>query len=114
LSYQEEHAAIGLLSTFLLRLRYLSNLFDFCFFLFFKKTPFVLPKTKVKSCRAWFLFLLSTFINENRRFSHDFLLYCLFLLLFSEKMATQKTKKKTFSFIFIFIKTKGLHYFPFH
>jgi len=76
----------------------------FVVFLFFKKTPFVLPQTKVKSCRAY-VFASSIFsINENRRFCHGiYFLCCLFYFVaFSGKMVTQKTQKKKNIVLFSF------------
>jgi len=64
--------------------------------LFFKKTPFVLPQTKVKSCRAY-VFPSSIFsINKNCRFCHDiyFLCYLFYFVVFFGKMVIQKTQEE--------------------
>jgi len=80
---------------------------SFVFFPFFKKTPFALPRAKVKSCRASVFASSIYIINEKCRFHHDllpFLYIFVFIIAFSGKMATQKTKN-SFSF---FINSKSL------
>jgi len=73
------------------------------FFVFYKKTPLVLPQTKVKSCRAY-VFASSIFsINKKSSFlSRHLLFYVVYfiLVLFLEKMVIQKTQKILFSFPF--------------
>jgi len=66
------------------------------FFCFFKKTPFVLPQTKVKSCRAYVLVQVFSALIKIVVFITTFtFLCCLFYFVaFSGKMVIQKTQKK--------------------
>jgi len=78
-------------------------MFVFCFFSFFKKTPFALPRAKVKSCRASVFASSIYIINEKCRFYLDLLLFLyifVFIIAFSRKMVTQKTKKFILFFFF--------------
>jgi len=66
------------------------------FFCFFKKTPLVLPQTKVKSCRAY-VFASSIFsINKKSSFlsRHLFFMFVYFILLLFWKNGNTKNPKK--------------------
>jgi len=72
----------------------------FVFFVFFKKTPFVLPQTKVKSCRAY-VFTSSIFsINEKPSFLSRRLLLFYFVCFFWKNGNTKNPKKNIVLFSF--------------